>query len=239
MPLLVEWPDGRREALLFVLENETDPSRFSIHRLAHYCLDLSDLLKTNRVVPVVIFLREGSFARELVLYGDQQDYLRFTYISFAFKGLGYEQYQESDNIVARLNLPNMNYEPEQKVDVYAAAVRGLRRLETDTEKVIKYLDYIDIYAGLDENERIVYSQKYPEEDKYMSTFAERFINQGMQQGMQIGEANVLLRQLSLKFLEISEDKKKLILSADSERLLKWSERILFADDVDDVLQQHY
>ena len=70
----------------------------------------------------------------------------------------------------------------------------------------------------------------------MSTFAERFINQGMQQGMQQGEANVLLRLLSLKFGEISEDKKKLILSADSERLLKWSERILFADDVDDVLQ---
>ncbi len=241
VPLLVEWPDGRREAILFVVENETDPARFSIHRLAHYCLDLSDLFKTNRVVPVVIFLQKGSFPSELVLYGDQQEYLRFTYISFAFKSLAYGQYRESDNIVARLNLPNMNYEPDQKVDVYADAVRGLRRLETETEKVIKYLDYIDIYAGLDENERIVYSQKYPEEDKYMSTFAERFINQGMeqgmQQGMQQGEANVLLRQLSLKFGEITEDKKKLIQTADSESLLKWSEKVLFADDIDDVLQQ--
>ena len=35
VPLLVEWPDGRREALLFVLEEETNPQRFSIHRLAH------------------------------------------------------------------------------------------------------------------------------------------------------------------------------------------------------------
>ena len=39
VPLLVEWPDGRREALLFVLEEETDPKRFSIQRLAHYCLE--------------------------------------------------------------------------------------------------------------------------------------------------------------------------------------------------------
>ncbi len=31
-PLLVDWPDQRREALLFVLEEETDPTRFSIHR---------------------------------------------------------------------------------------------------------------------------------------------------------------------------------------------------------------
>ena len=36
-PLLVEWPDGRRAALLFVFEEETDPRRFSVHRLAHYC----------------------------------------------------------------------------------------------------------------------------------------------------------------------------------------------------------
>jgi hypothetical protein len=32
IPLLVEWPDGRRAALLFVLEEETEPRRFSIHR---------------------------------------------------------------------------------------------------------------------------------------------------------------------------------------------------------------
>jgi hypothetical protein len=35
VPLLVEWPDGRREALLFVVEEQSDPKRFSIHRLAH------------------------------------------------------------------------------------------------------------------------------------------------------------------------------------------------------------
>jgi len=38
VPLLVEWPDGRREALLFVVEEQSDPQRFSLHRLAHYCL---------------------------------------------------------------------------------------------------------------------------------------------------------------------------------------------------------
>ena len=41
LPLLVEWPDGRREAILFVLDEEADPRCFNIHRLAHYCLDLS------------------------------------------------------------------------------------------------------------------------------------------------------------------------------------------------------
>ena len=51
VPLRVEWPDGRRAAVLFVVEEETEPRRFSIHRLAHYCLDLAELLKTTQVVP--------------------------------------------------------------------------------------------------------------------------------------------------------------------------------------------
>jgi hypothetical protein len=74
-PLLIEWPDGRRAALLFVFEEQTDPRRFSIHRLAHYCLDLGELFATDRVVPVVIFLHRGSFPERLTLGGDSQAYL--------------------------------------------------------------------------------------------------------------------------------------------------------------------
>jgi len=33
---------GQREALLFLLEEETNPHRFSIYRLIHYCVDLSE-----------------------------------------------------------------------------------------------------------------------------------------------------------------------------------------------------
>ena len=65
VPLLVEWPNGTREAILFVIEEESDNSKFSIHRLAHYCLDLSELMKTKRVVPVVIFLKRGNQKKQL------------------------------------------------------------------------------------------------------------------------------------------------------------------------------
>ena len=74
VPLLAQWPDGRREALLFVIEEESDPRRFSIHRLARYCLDLGELFETDRVVPVVIFLRGGPRRRELELGGDRHTY---------------------------------------------------------------------------------------------------------------------------------------------------------------------
>ena len=62
VPLRVERPDGRREALLFVLEEESAARRFDIHSLAHYRLDLAQLSETTRVVPVVIFLDAGHAA---------------------------------------------------------------------------------------------------------------------------------------------------------------------------------
>ena len=149
MPLLVEWPDGRREALLFVLEEESDPRRFSIHRLAHYCLDLAELFGTERVAPVVIFLRPNHCKRELALGGERHTYLHFHYLACNLAEMPYERYRDSDNIVARLNLPNMRYAPEQKVEAYACAIRGLTILEQDPEKQPKHTDFVDIYAALD------------------------------------------------------------------------------------------
>ena len=83
---MVEWPDGRRAALLFLLEEETDPAHFSIHRLAHYCLDLAELYATERVVPAAIFLRPGGFPTRLLLGSDNtRTYLDFRYIACALK----------------------------------------------------------------------------------------------------------------------------------------------------------
>jgi len=140
VPLLVQWPAGRREALLFMLEEETDARRFSIHRLAHYCLDIAELLKTGRVVSVVIFLRRATgVAQRLCLSGNQHTYLDFRYLSCALGELTYEHYRHSDNLVVRLNLPNMQYPAGRKVEVYAQAVRGLTDLERDPEKQLKNL----------------------------------------------------------------------------------------------------
>jgi len=55
-------------------------------------------------------------------------------------------------VVARLNLPNMKYAAENRVEVYAQAVRGLLSLEPNWEKQSKYIDFINIYANLDHNE---------------------------------------------------------------------------------------
>ncbi len=122
----------------------------------------------------------------LRLRRNRHDYLSFRYLSCDLSALPYEAYRDSDNLVARLNLPNMRYETAQRVEVYAQAVRGLTRLEPDPERQLKYLDFIDIYAGLDDNELQQYRREYPEEAEQMSSFAERFREQGMREGMQQG-----------------------------------------------------
>jgi hypothetical protein len=254
-PLLVQWPDGRRAALLFVCEEESDPKRFSIHRLAHYCLDLGELFETDRVVPVVIFLRGTARRYRLDLGGERSTYLGFHYLACELATLDCESYLESDNIVARLNLPSMRYGPERKLAVYAAAVRGLVELEPDPEKKLKYLDFIDIYADLDDNERARYQREYPQEAATMGTFSERFLQQGLEQGleqglaqgeqigmrkgeqigMRKGEARVLLTQLQLKFGTVPEAVAARIDQPDADTLLRWSGRILSASDIEDVV----
>ncbi|AGA34920.1 hypothetical protein TVNIR_3283 [Thioalkalivibrio nitratireducens DSM 14787] len=105
----------------------------------------------------------------------------------------------------------MAFAQDGKLEVYTMAVRGLTDLKPDPERQLKYLDFIDIYAALDENERIVYRQRYPEEVAEMTRFAERFIEKGREEGLEQGlergvekgirqgEAHMLLRLLNLRF----------------------------------------
>ena len=60
--------------------------------------------------------------------------------------------------------------------------------------------------------------------------------QGREQGRQEGEAIVLLRLITLKFGLPSEPVRRQIATADPETLLRWSERILTAQTLDEVLR---
>ena len=246
VPLLVEWPDGHRAAIVFVIEEETEPTRFSVHRLAHYCLDLAELLDTHRVVPVVVFLHPGTFPDGLVLAHDAREFLRFHFLAYALPRTPARDHFGSRNLVARLNLPNMAYAPADKLEVYAQAIRGLSELEPDPERRAKYLDFIDIYTALDDNERAIWRQRYPNEVVEMTRFAERFIEQGVQQGVQQGlkqgvqqgvqqgEARVLRHLLTMKFGALPQEVQSRVGNADADTLLRWSEQVLTAETLDVV-----
>ena len=136
-------------------------------------------------------------------------------------------------------MPNMAHRPEQRLEVYARALRGLKDLESHPERQAKYWDFIDIYSALDDTERAEFAARYPEEVQLVSSFAQRFTEQGLQQGLQQGqkqgEAAMLLRQLARKFgPAAAETHRPRIEAADAETLLAWSERILDADTPEDI-----
>jgi len=60
--------------------------------------------------------------------------------------------------------------------------------------------------------------------------------EGREEGIGQGEARVLLRQLTLKFGPVSESVRSRVESADAETLLRWSEQVLSADRVEDVVE---
>ena len=251
VPLLAEWPDGRREALLFVLEEESMPGRFSIHRLVSYCAALSELMDTDRVVPVVIFLRGGErVRRQLVQGSERHTYLRFDYLACILADTPADAWLDSPNLVARLNLPNMRWPRERKLEIYAQAVRGLIGLEPSIEKRIKYMDFIDIYSPLDDNERQLYQQCYPQENEEMLTWSERARHAGMEQGLlqglekgreegrEDGERELLTRQLSRRFGPLDRQTSERLQRATRADLERWADSILDAQTLEDVFGEH-
>ncbi len=234
-PLLAEWPDGKRKAILFVLEEETEPRNFSIHRTGRYCLHLSEMFKTDRIVPAVIFLRPGNYPTSLTLGGDWKTYMFFNYIVCDLGRIPAEKHMGSDNIVARLNLPNMACHPEQKIGVYANAQDGLMRLEQDPNKRIKYLEYVDYYTKLSDWELKLYREKYlpkSSQKEDIMSFRRMFLDEGRKEG----EVLMLRRQLSRRFGTVpvwAEDRLK---QAEQKDLEIWIDRILDAGSVEEVFK---
>jgi len=239
-PLLTEWPGGKRKAVLFVIEEDTEPGKFSVHRTARYCLHLSEMFKTERVVPAVIFLHPGAYANSLTLGGDHKTYLFFRYIVCDLGRIPAEEYMESGNIAARLNLPNMAFHPDQKIGIYTCAQEGLVRLEKDIDKRIKYAEYIDYYAKLTEDELKHYREEYlpksPEKEEIMGLHR-MFLEEGKKEGRKEGEILMLRRQLARRFGTVpvwAEDRLK---QAEDKDVEIWIDRILDAGSVEEVFRQ--
>jgi len=79
--------------------------------------------------------------------------------------------------------------------------------------------------------RCIQALEEAEHMQYVTT-AERI---GIQKGRQEGEVAMLLRQIARKFGPPSETVRERITHADSETLLAWSDRILTAQTLDEVL----
>lgn len=71
-------------------------------------------------------------------------------------------------------------------------------------------------------------------DRWNRELREKALQEGRQEGRQEGEARIVLRQLRLKFGPLDSEVEERVRSADADRLLEWSERILTAESLQDI-----
>ena len=137
---------------------------------------------------------------------------------------------------ARINLPNLQSQEDRKVEVYAQAIRGLLTLERDGDRRAKYIEFIDIYAGLTDNEYRRYRQQYREDSSTMAGIISRAREEGMQQGRVEGERAVLERLLQRRFGLLSPEVAARLRQASGADLETWAENVLEAPTLDDVFE---
>jgi len=109
------------------------------------------------------------------------------------------------------------------------------------ESLLRY--YVQGTQRVGEDDVRLLLQQTATGEPLMQTFIDRYIEQGREQGWQEGrqegrqegEAAVLLRQIERKFGAPSQAVRERIASADADRLLQWSERILSVDSVEALL----
>jgi hypothetical protein len=103
----------------------------------------------------------------------------------------------------------------------------------DAERSTLYFDLV--VASLSEAVRKSFQAMDRAKYEYQSDFAKRYVAEGRAEGEVHGRTTVLLKQLTLKFGPLATDTIDRVQHASTEELDRWTERILSAASLDDVL----
>ncbi len=144
-------------------------------------------------------------------------------------------YYDQRNPVVKILLPKMNYKPEERYEVIRRAYRGLFELVTPM-MFDKYVDFIDVYAGVREEEREAFYQDITEQED-TAMLAQYIKDKGFQEGRQEGKRILLERLLIRRFGLLPDWGKAQLAGATSAQLDRWSERVLEADSIQEVLAE--
>jgi hypothetical protein len=130
----------------------------------------------------------------------------------------------------------MAYPTEDKLEVYRAAQTGLIRLEPDPEKKRKYIDFIDCYANLTDEEVMRYREQYLNGQGDIMGFAQLLRDEGRQEGRQEGQCHILLRLLTRRFGILPQWARRRLENATPEQLEIWADQLLDAETLEKALE---
>ena len=118
------------------------------------------------------------------------------------------------------------------------------QLESDPNQRSKYVDFIDYYAKLSDEEQAHYRATYLNErgelmglgQALRSEGEQRGIEKGLQKGIPQGEAQILRRQLTRRFGPLPAWAEARLTQATTDTLELWADRILDAASLDEVFR---
>ena len=165
--------------------------------------------------------------------------MHFEYVQiklFDYKAI---DYYDHPNPVVKILLPKMDYEPAERTEVIRQAYLGLFQLVVPM-LFDKYVDFIDVYAGVRKDEReLIFREMTEQEDTAM--LAQYIKDKGFQEGEIKGEIKgrriILERLLVRRFGPLPEWGCGQLECATSEQLDRWIDRVLEADSVQAVLAE--
>ncbi|MGZ8247262.1 Rpn family recombination-promoting nuclease/putative transposase [Methylomagnum sp.] len=118
----------------------------------------------------------------------------------------------------------------------------LLRYYVQTTKVLEEDDIYDLIEATGEDDMTTFIDRYIEQGRQQGLFAgmekgmEKGREEGLLKGRQEGQAEVLLRLMARKFGSLTTGQRRRIRRADGETLLRWSEQVLFAETPDEALR---
>lgn len=126
----------------------------------------------------------------------------------------------------------MDYPEAERGKVFRYALTGLFHLTTAL-MFDKYTEFIDLYAGLQNEERDTIYQELSE-DQETAMITEYIKEKGIQQGIQQGEKRLLCRLIAKKYGLSSDEITSYLEHLKGETLLELSDLILEVDSFDQV-----
>ncbi|HAO21607.1 MAG TPA: hypothetical protein DCQ37_14770, partial [Desulfobacteraceae bacterium] len=150
--------------------------------------------------------------------------------------LNARDYYHYDNPLIKILLPKMNYAPEERAEVIRQALLGLHRL-VKPMLFDKYADFIDVYAGIREEERESICQeindKKEETAMLVQYFRDKFSQEGRQEGLSESLRVFLEEKFGTNALKLLENRIKDI--TDTEKLRTLTKAVARAASPQDVL----
>ena len=206
MPILFHFKEGR--VLLWLVEFQEEKGRFSIYRLLRYTTDLMEAYPLATVIPTVLFTRRGKWRKDVIRELESRlvnrEYLHFEYQLVRLFDFNARDYYKNQNPIVKILMPRMNYTPEERPEVIRQAYLGLYQLATPM-LFDKYVDFIDLYAGVQDQEREELYRAIVEEKEETAMLTqyikEKGFNEGMEQGMEQGMERGMEQGIQIGLLE--------------------------------------